>query len=331
MASSSVKLRYWRNACAMVMEHVDPHFKCGFVAIVGRPNVGKSTLMNAIVGANISIATAKPQTTRNRIVGVRTWPGKGQIAFVDTPGIHDSSRRLNQRMTQAAYDSLEGTDVICLVTEATSLTGDSRPPLWGIDGDIADRIAASGKPAVLIINKIDEMKNREQLLPLLSRLHDEKRFGAIIPISARRGNNVDHLVDVILSLLPERPPIFEADVLTDRAERFVAAELVREQVLLKTHEEVPYGVAVEIESFADSAVDGKLRIAAVIHVERDSQKGIIIGRGGAKLKEIGTAARIELQKFFARPIDLKTTVRVEPGWSDSEKALDRLGYRSDEI
>ncbi len=306
-------------------------FKSGFVAIVGRPNVGKSTLMNAILGVKLSIATSKPQTTRNRVLGVHTMRDgdalSGQIVFVDTPGVHPSSRRLNQRMNDAARNTFGEVDVAMLVVEAGSL---NRGSLWGGDRAIYDELCAHETPVVLVVNKIDQLERKQDLLPLMAPLN-ELELAGVVPISASKRTNVDAVVTELLTHLPAGELLFPEDMITDRAERFIAAELIREQVMEATHREVPYGVAVDIERFSDTVTDGKLHIAAVIHVERDSQKGIVIGRGGERLKAIGIAARRELQAFFGRPVHLETLVRVETGWSEAERLLDRFGYGQGEI
>jgi GTP-binding protein Era len=310
------------------MEQVPEHFKSGFVAIVGRPNVGKSTLMNAILGVRLSIATPRPQTTRNRILGIHTVPERGQLVFVDTPGIHAARSLLNRAMVGAAYDAAASTDLIALVVDARSLARTDRPPLWGDDLRIVERVGDT--PIVLVINKIDQLDRRDDLLPILARVAEQHAFAEIIPVSALKRQNVDRLVDTLLERLPEGEVLYPDDILTDRAERFVAAEIIREQTLMQTRDEIPYSVAVTIEEFVD-APDGVLHIAAVIHVERDSQKGIVIGKGGARLKAIGTDARKRLEAFFDKRVDLRTLVRVENEWSATERGLRQFGYGEEEI
>lgn len=308
-------------------------FKSGFLAIVGRPNVGKSTLLNALLGVKLAIATDKPQTTRNRILGVQTYPERGQLVFVDTPGIHAARDRLNKRMVDAAWDAAQQTDAIVFVVDARSLVHEREEVLWGGDKHIADRLRtdAEGLPVVLVINKVDTLPNKNALLPTLARLAAEHSFAAMVPVSARRKDNLDGLVDALLENLPEGPALYPDDMLTNRAERFLAAEYVREQILRLTEREVPYSVAVEIEQFAENADDGRLYIRAVIHVERNSQKAILIGKGGQRIREIGTAARHQLRQFFGRSVHLETLVRVEGDWTASEKTMDRFGYGADEI
>lgn len=308
-------------------------FKSGFLAIVGRPNVGKSTLLNALLGVKLAIATDKPQTTRNRILGVQTYPERGQLVFVDTPGIHAARDRLNKRMVDAAWDAAQQTDAIVFVVDARSLVHEREEVLWGGDKHIADRLRADaeGLPVVLVINKVDTLPNKNALLPTLARLAAEHSFAAMVPVSARRKDNLEGLVDALLENLPEGPALYPDDMLTNRAERFLAAEYVREQILRLTEREVPYSVAVEIEQFAENADDGRLYIRAVIHVERNSQKAILIGKGGQRIREIGTAARHQLRQFFGRSVHLETLVRVEGDWTASEKTMDRFGYGADEI
>ncbi|MCB9506171.1 MAG: GTPase Era [Myxococcales bacterium] len=305
------------------------HFKSGTVAIVGRPNVGKSTLLNAVLGMKLSIATSKPQTTRNRILGIHTIEGVGQIVFVDTPGIHAARSRLNKAMVDAAFAAAGETDAIAWVVDAPSLGGPDRPVIWGDDATILERLP-EGPPVVLVLNKIDKLARRSDLLPLLARLGELQRFAAIVPVSALRGVAVDGFVDAVFDQLEPGEALFPEDMVTDRAERFIAAEWIREQVLQQTSAEVPYSVAVEIEDFIDGA-DGILHVHATIHVERESQKGILIGKGGAKLRDIGTAARKELEAFFAKKVDLRTRVHVESGWSDTDAGLTRFGYGEDEL
>lgn len=308
------------------------HFKSGFVAIVGRPNVGKSTLMNAVLGAKVAIATDKPQTTRNRILGVHTEAERGQIVFVDTPGVHAARDRLNKRMVEAAWDAARQTDAVVFVVEARSLGVKGRDAFWGGDRKVLDELQAlEGMPLVLAVNKADQLPRRDDALPLIERATSEATFERVVVLSALKKRNVDALVDVVFDVLPQGPALYPEDMLTDRAERFLAAEYVREQVLRQTEREVPYSVAVEIEQFSDDIADGKLHIRAVIHVERSSQKAILIGKGGTRIRDIGKAARRQLQEFFGRPVHLETLVRVEGDWTQTDRTLDRFGYGLDEI
>jgi GTPase len=305
-------------------------FHAGFVALIGQPNVGKSTLMNRILGIDLAITTSKPQTTRNRILGVRTFPEKGQICFVDTPGIHRAKKRLNQAMVNTALDAMEEVDLICHVIDAADyLERAERLP----DGEvprgeafILDKLADAEQPVVLILNKVDLVKVKDHLLPILATLNERYDFAELVPVSATEGDNASLLVDLLIEHLPDSPPLFPHDMLTDRAERFLAAEFIREQLLEQTHQEVPYSVAVEIERFVEKDEENMLDISAIIHVERDSQKGIVIGKGGKRLKSVGRAARQRMQAFFNRKVFLETFVRVEGEWSEDPAALQRFGY-----
>lgn len=293
--------------------------------------MGKSTLMNAILGAKISIVTHKPQTTRNRILGVYTRDGVGQVVFIDTPGIHAGRGALNRRMVDAAWASLDAADMVCVVIDASTLVA-ARESLWEpTDAEIVDRVVAGGRPVLLVLNKVDRVNPRSRLLPCLARIASDYSFVGVVPTSATRGSNVPGVADELLRHLPERGPLLDTDILTDRAERFIAAEFIREQVLKQTQNEVPYSTAVEVESFADSVADARLNIRAVVHVERESQKAIVIGKGGIRLRDIGTAAREELQRFFARPVRLDLLVRVESEWASRDATLDRFGYSDDTI
>lgn len=306
-------------------------FRAGYVAILGRPNVGKSTLMNALVGARVSIATHKPQTTRNRIVGIVTEKEVGQIAFVDTPGIHDAQGTLNRRMVRAAWEAAGQTHAALLVVDVASLVQRPEEPLWGIDREIYAGLREAEVPTVLAINKIDTLKQREELLPALQSLADNYEFDAVIPLSARKSRNLDPLRDELFKLVPESPMLYEEDVVTDRPEFFTAAELIREQVFKQTQQEVPYGITVTVDSISEDIKSDRLFIEAVIHVERDIYKGIIIGRGGQKLGEIGKASRHSLQKFFGRPIHLKLFVRVQHKWTERERDLHQFGLSEEDI
>jgi len=307
-------------------------FRAGMVALIGLPNVGKSTLMNRILGAKVAIATSKPQTTRNRILGVRTWPGRGQICFVDTPGLHVSRKRLNQAMVRVALGALEEVDLVCHVIDAAALAGaDARGELdraWDEEGIVFRHLAEVDLPIVVALNKSDKAKPVQRLLPIIQIVADEmgdRDDIEMVPISALTGDNIDDvLVEVLLRKLPEQEALFPEDMLTDQAERFIAAEFVREQLMEQTRKEVPYSVAVEVERFVDR--DDLIEISAVIHVERDSQKGIVIGEGGARIKAIGTNARIELEKLFGKKVFLETFVRVESEWTENPRALHRFGY-----
>ncbi len=309
-------------------------YKAGFVAIVGQPNVGKSTLLNQILGVKVAIATHKPQTTRNRILGIKTFPGRGQLAYVDTPGIHASSKRLNKAIVRAALDSLVDVDLAYHLVDAPRVLkqigenpGENATELLDPD-ELRARQAVAGcsGPVFLVLNKVDGIKDKGLLLPIIDAIFDPEIYDEIIPVSALTGDNVERLVELSLDALPNGPQMFPEDMLTDRAERFLAAELVREQLMLKTHKELPYSVAVEIEKFVEDDRRGILEISAVIHVERQTQKGIVIGKGGTRIKAIGIGARAELERFFGRKVFLETFVRVQDKWSEDAHALQRFGY-----
>lgn len=309
----------------------DSQFRAGYIAILGRPNVGKSTLMNALVGARVSIATHKPQTTRNRIVGIVTEKEVGQIAFVDTPGIHEAQGTLNRRMVRAAWEAAGQTHAALLVVDVASLVQRPEEPLWGTDREIYAGLKESGVPIVLAINKIDNLKRREELLPALQSLADNYDFEAVVPLSARKKRNLDPLLNELFRLLPESPILYDEDLITDRPEFFTAAELIREQVFKQIQQEVPYGVTVTVDSISEDVKSDRLFIEAVIHVERDIYKGIIIGKGGQRLGEIGKASRHTLQQFFGRPIHLKLFVRVQHKWTEREHDLHQFGLSEEDI
>jgi GTP-binding protein Era len=295
-------------------------FRCGFVAIVGRPSTGKSTLLNQLVGQKVSITSQRPQTTRHRILGIHTTEA-AQIVYVDTPGIHrgESGRQLNRVLNRVARASLEGVDVAVLV-----ITADG----WREEDEAALAMAQRADcPVVLVINKIDKLKDRERLLPLIQDSRDKFDFAEIIPLSARDGDNVSELEQAIVRFLPEQSPLFESEQVTDRSERFLASEFVREQVFRSFGQEIPYAVAVEITEFRTEPKH--LHIEAVIWVEKEGQKAILIGKGGERLKEIGRRARLEMQKTFGRKVWLGLWIKVREGWSDDARALRSLGYSED--
>jgi GTPase len=295
----------------------------GAVAILGRPNVGKSTLLNALVGEKLAIVTPKPQTTRNRIVGVWNGPA-GQIVFVDTPGVHGSKKALNRFMVQEALGTIESVDAALLVVDA----GERRP--GNEEREILRELKAAAKPTVLAFNKVDKVKDKSALLPLLAEWEQVSKFEALVPISALKAKNLDPLVAELVKLLPAGEPLYGPEMLTDRTERFLAAELIREQIFLQTRQELPYAVAVDIESWEERArQDGTadVVIEASILVERDTQKAIVVGKGGAMIREIGTKARAEVTALLGRPAHLKLQVKVDPEWTTSPEALARLGYR----
>jgi GTP-binding protein Era len=296
--------------------------RAGFAAIAGRPNVGKSTLLNRLVGQKVAIVSPKPQTTRGKILGVVTRPD-AQVALLDTPGLHSARGGLNARMVQRALQTLSGADVVLFLIEA------GPPAIDSATHKALEQVRTAGKPTLLVVNKIDELP-RAKLLPLIDRWKDLHPWTDIYPLSALTGENVDGLLDAVVKYLPEGPALFPAEIWTDVDERDLCAELVREQILRQTEKEVPYSAAVLVEEFDESerAVGprGLVRIMATVLVERDSQKAIVIGKGGARLKEIGTKARREMERLLGAKVFLQLHVRVEPGWTQSEKGLRRAGY-----
>jgi GTP-binding protein Era len=288
----------------------------GFVSLIGRPNAGKSTLLNRLVGVKVAIVSDKPQTTRNRIVGVKSYED-GQIVFVDTPGIHRPLHRLNVRMVDAAIETLREVDVVTLVYDASSKPGRGDAFVSGLLKDV--RV-----PVILALNKIDLIA-KSSLLPLIERAQAWHGFAAIVPVSAQTGDGVDRLERVLLDLLPEADPIYPDDFLTDQPERALAAEIVREKVLQHTHAELPFSTAVAVDQFDESARAEMLKLYCTIFVEQESQKPIVIGRGGDMIKRIGTDARHDLERFFDTRVFLDLRVKVNPDWRNDERALDRLG------
>ena len=292
--------------------------RAGTVAILGRPNVGKSTLLNRIVGEKLAIVTPKPQTTRNRITGVFNSE-RGQIVFVDTPGVHAAAKQLNRFMLGEALGIIPDIDAALLIVDA----GTDRP------GDAEEKIlralAEARRPVILGINKVDTVKNKEALLPRLERWNQQPGLRALVPISASRGTNVDRLVNELWALLPEGPPLFDADHLTDRTERFLAAELIREQFFIALRQEVPYAIAIVIDEWNERPTD--VVIAASIVVERESQKAIVLGKGGTMIRDVGTRARVAISELLQRPAHIKLTVRIEPDWTTSPEAMAELGYQ----
>jgi GTP-binding protein Era len=292
-------------------------FKSGFIGIIGRPNVGKSTLLNALVGERIAITTSKPQTTRNRIMGIRNQ-AEGQMIFMDTPGIHQADSPLNRQMVSIAKDTFKRVDMLLLVVEATA-------GVHTADKHVIESLPEGGMPVILVINKIDLVK-KTQLLPMIDQLHRMRPFTAIVPLSARTGDGLLQLVAEILQALPEGPACFPEDTMTDCPERFIAAEIIREKIILLTRQEIPYATAVVVDTFKEDEPKRLIRIQATIHVEKDSQKGILIGKKGAMLKEIGTKARMNLEQFFNARIYLELFVRVQKNWTHDEKMLKQFGY-----
>ncbi len=290
--------------------------RCGFVAIVGRPNVGKSTLINAILGSKVSIVTPKPQTTRHRILAIHTI-GDCQIVFVDTPGLHRrAAKTMNRMMNRTAASALADADLILFVSEANR---------WTIeDQDVLGRLKDSQAPVIALLNKIDKVHPREELLSVLAKMSERYSFDEVIPISAKLKDNLDRLLELIPNYLPESPALFPAEMITDRSESFHFAEIIREKLTLLLRQEVPYGLTVQIEQFKKEPE--AVSINAVIWVERDSQKGIVVGKGGIVLKKVGRQARLELKERLGVPVHLELWVKVKDNWADNEKDLLRLGY-----
>ncbi len=295
-------------------------FRCGYVALVGRPNVGKSTLLNRILGQKISITSRRPQTTRHRVLGIKTGRDS-QLIYVDTPGIHDySGRAMNRHMNRTASNVLVDVDVVVFMVDSFRWTRD--------DELVLSKLEAVDCPVILAINKVDLLANRDELLPRLQALGDKRAFVQVVPISATKGDNIQALEKAIEQLLPEAPAMFPEDQITDRPVRFLAAELVREKLFRKLGRELPYGLTVEIESFRTEA--GVTHIHALIWVERKSQKNIVIGRQGRVLKEVGTEARKDIEALIDARVNLKLWVKVKEGWADDERALHSLGYTHDD-
>jgi GTP-binding protein Era len=296
--------------------------RAGYVAIVGRPNAGKSTLLNALLGEKIAIVTPKPQTTRDRIVGVLTQP-RGQIAFVDTPGFHHGKRALNRHLIEVTLSALNDVDAVLHVLDVTRVALDAGPE----DAALLEAVVASGKPAILVINKVDVIE-KAQLLPLIASWASKHTYASVVPVSALQADGLTHILDELFATLPVGPPLFDADTLTDRPIRFLVAELLREQLMLALGEELPYSVAVEIDKYHERPDRPLVEIDCTIHVERDSQKPIVLGRGGETIKAVGAAARVEMEKLVGRQVFLQTHVRVEPNWTRSAKGLKKLGYQA---
>ena len=290
--------------------------RCGYVAIVGRPNVGKSTLLNHILGQKISITSRKPQTTRHRVLGIKTEHNI-QAIYVDTPGLHqDSAKAINRYMNRAASSTITGVDVVVFVIEKDH---------WGeADEWVLEQVKRAQCPVILAVNKVDQLKDKSVLLPHLQFLGKQMDFDEIVPLSAVKGTNLDSLEACINKRLPEGIPLFPEDQVTDRSERFMAAELVREKIMRQLGAEVPYSMTVEIEEFRDSGKS--LHIGALILVEREGQKRILIGNKGSKLRLIGQEARVDMETMFERKVMLKLWVKVKSGWADDERALRSLGY-----
>jgi len=291
--------------------------KAGFVSFIGRPNAGKSTLLNRLVGTKLAIVSDKPQTTRNRILGVRNYPD-AQVVFLDTPGIHRPLHRMNVRMVDAAVDTIREVDVLCLVVDVTE-------PLGKGDRFVLDLVKDAEAPVFLVLNKIDLMK-KARLLPLMQQYSEMASFAEIVPVSAATGDNVDRLERALLDRLPEGEPLYPADYLTDQPERFFASEIVREKLLQFTRAEIPFSSAVVVDKFEEpDRPGGLMSLHCTIVVDRESQKPIVIGRGGEMIKRIGTAAREDLERFFDTKVFLDLHVRVKSEWREDERVLNDLG------
>ncbi len=291
-------------------------YRAGTIAVVGRPNVGKSTLINSLVGAKVSIVSPRPQTTRHRLLGIATFP-EGQLMLVDTPGIHGNQKRaMNRYMNRAARGAVSDVDAAILMIEAGR---------WVDDDALAySALKESGVPCVLVINKVDKIPDKTKLFPFIAEVTTGREFASVHLISAMKRKGTEVLVKDLIAMVPESDPHYPEDEITDKSQRFLAAELVREQLMLRLGDELPYSATVEIEKFEE---DGALlRIAAVIWLERESQKPIVIGKGGERMKAISTGARLGMERLFDRKVFLETWCRVREGWSDDEAALSRFGY-----
>ncbi len=294
-------------------------FRCGYVALVGRPNMGKSTLLNRLLGQKLSITSRKPQTTRQHLLGIKTTPNE-QIIYVDTPGIHENARRaINRYMNRAAFSALDSVHVIVFLIEALRWTSE--------DELVLERIRDSGIPAILAINKVDKLEDKESLLPFIEEMAGKFDFIDIIPVSATRGINLDRLENCVRERLDESEPFYPEDQITDRSQRYLAAELVREKLMRMLGQELPYDLTVEIEQFKEEK--RRLHIHALIWVARENQKAIVIGKQGARLKKVGTQARQDMERLFGKKVFLEIWVKVKEGWSDDERALQSLGYRDE--
>ena len=294
----------------------DPEFQSGYAAILGRPNVGKSTLVNHLLGQKLSITSRRPQTTRHRILGIKTTPAY-QVVYVDTPGIHHGGgRALSRYMNRAAVGALDDGDVVIFVIEAGRWTeGDER---------VLRRLRETRAPIIVGINKVDRVPDKSKLLPFMADVSQRTGLDELVPLSARRGINTDVLESHVVDRLPPGAPLYPGDQLSDRNERFLSAELIREQLTGRLNQELPYRLSVEIERFSNAS--DPVRVAAIVWVERRSQKPIVVGREGATLKRVGTRARREIETLLDRRVHLDLWVKVKAGWSDDEQALNRMGY-----
>ena len=298
----------------------DSTFKSGYIAIIGRPNVGKSTLINRILGQKLCITSRRPQTTRHRILGIKTTDDS-QLVYVDTPGLHiDDKRAMNKYMNRAAASSIDHVEVILFVVDGMNWTEE--------DEQVLERLKASATaPVILVINKMDKLADKDVMLPHIEKLAAQFNYANVLPISARKGVNLDQLEAEIKKLMPEGELIFPEDQLTDRSSRFLAAELVREKLFRHLGQELPYSITVEIEQFDDEK--NLYRIGAVVYVERSGQKAIVIGKGGELLKSVGKDARLEMESLFGKKVFLRLWVKVREGWGDNERMLKNLGYNDE--
>ncbi|MET0984813.1 MAG: GTPase Era [Steroidobacteraceae bacterium] len=300
------------------MSELSSSSRCGFAAIVGRPNVGKSTLMNTLLGRKLSIVSPKPQTTRHRILGILTEPDV-QIIFVDTPGLHaGGGRAMNRHMNRAALSSLADSDVNLFMIEALRWTDE--------DERVLEDLKRVARPIILLINKVDQVRGRERLLPFIEEIGRKAEFGEVLLLSGLKRDGTDRIAKLVAKYLPESPPHFPEDQYTDRSTEFQIAEIIREKLTLRLRQELPYGLTVQIERMAEEK--GRLVIHAIIWVERNGQKAIVIGQGGEQLKEIGRTARLDINRLLDRPIHLELWVKVKENWSDNETALRQLGYEA---
>lgn len=294
----------------------DTDYKCGFIAIVGRPNVGKSTLLNKIIGQKISITSRKRQTTRHRILGIKSEENM-QAIYVDTPGMHLGGKTaMNRYMNRAANTVLSDVDVVLFVVDITKWTQE--------DDNVIERLKRESAPVILVMNKVDNMKDKSALLPMITELSEKMAFAEVVPLSARNGTNLETLQDLVRQYLPVSGPLFPEEQITDKSERFIASEIIREKLMRRLQQELPYSLTTQIEKF--SMEKNILHIAAVIWVERETQKKIVVGKSGEVLKEIGQQARIDMEKTFENKVHLDLWVKVKEGWSDNENLMKRLGY-----
>jgi GTPase len=298
--------------------NIPDDYRCGLVAVIGRPNVGKSTFINAVMGRKVSIVTAKPQTTRHRILAVLT-EAKQQMIFVDTPGLHrKSAKAMNRLMNRTAVNALADADLILFVSDATRWTSE--------DDDVVKRLKSCKAPVIALLNKVDKVHPKEKLLDGLALMAARLDFAEIVPISALKNDNLDHLTEMIPAFLPESPPLFPEDMQTDRSDEFHIAEIIREKLTLMLHQEMPYGLTVQVERMVTE--EKGIAINAIIWVERDSQKGIAVGKNGGVLKKVGRSARLEIAELLDQPVHLELWVKVKSNWADNATDLMKLGYEA---